>query len=171
ASDDWTIAAEFGHLKSVEELNAVHLEELMLLREQYPAEDDATTLTDKAIAGLLDGAITAALVLVGFRSGVDMAGRFRFWFVTPKFPAEQLADTRESHRRIIELAEELIFGAEDREDGMAAALAEGDPDVLDFAVFGSAPEEERSTPDWWEDLGWESYDQWRAGHRQRGVGL
>jgi hypothetical protein len=173
----WTGAAELGYLIDPAAAN-VPLEGLMLIREQYPERpDDPDDLTH---VELLDFGIDAALLGLGVFPSGD--GGF---YVNYGNLSRELAEAREqmrgAARRIyaaaraaeagdqtppqIEPGQEDVWGAVDRVEALIdehAVINQG----MSMAELESDVDDEWSSRDWWELLGWKSYADWQAHHKQ-----
>lgn len=168
-SSVWTGAAEFGWLVDDEEIAAVPLERLMLLREEWPDQTKAITLPEYSIAGMLDWAISVCFVALGVAYTRDDRGNIGITTI-PENPddAKDVA-TRRAHRlmanRLAEGIEEALAELKNFTPEEVGKTSDEWNAMREMMLAAEAVEKDSDHLDWWQILGWNSLDDWKTFHR------
>jgi hypothetical protein len=161
---------ELGWLVANEEIEAVHLAEMLDLRRQWPVlYQNATTSREQTIVNTLDAGIKLALLAIGVTPvptpGHD--GDISIFVDRAKNPSEEArqADWGETAMWLYEAVKEVIanenFDERDRQDVVLAEALSGASAHLYGGTFAPPPIDEDALG-WWQVLGYDSFEEWLA---------
>lgn len=159
---------ELGWLVGDDDVEAVHLAEMLELRRQWPVpHEKATTSREQMVSDALDVGIQSALLAIGLRSFRDDFGSISITIVRARDTQEEMfrATFAMVATSCCEAVKEIVAGDNRDRDHQNRVLADalgGAGAHLYADTFGPPAIDDEDSEQWWETLGYASFDDWLA---------